>query len=476
MKIGESSVSLSLIFGILLALFGVIIGSGYLSKFLKDKLLVKIGVQEGGREAIATIVRYFTITLGFIIIPQAAGLDLSSLTLLAGGLGIGIGFGFQGLAQNFVSGFILLFERPVQVGDYVELGDLEGTIREISIRSTLLVNNDGIAIIVPNSDLVNHRIINWSYEDVKSRIHIPVRVAYGSDPVLVTEALLSAAHRESRVLSHPAPQVWLSNFGEDSMNFELLVWINKPKARLPIKSALNYIIQNELRCNNIRIPVTQRDLWIRNPEVLSSLFESVRSPQNLNGIEEVKFQGCSDNNPKNTPKLSLSNLLRQVVYFEKFTDIEIRNLIEKGYRQSVSSGQFIFHEGDPGDAFHIILSGAVEILAEKGNKYIRTLEAGDFFGELALIMGIPRSAAVRAVEPTILFVVSREVFQSFLLSYPQLADQMAEKLVERKQELIQRQQMLRELGILENDDLEHHPILWIRKRMQSLFGISNHNF
>ncbi|MFZ1025669.1 MAG: mechanosensitive ion channel domain-containing protein, partial [Limnoraphis robusta] len=227
-SLGGISVSISLIFTILVAFFAVIVGSRYVSNWLRDHLLTRLGFQEGTREAIATIFRYFTIMLAFIIVPQAAGLDLSSLAFLAGGLGIGIGFGFQGLAQNFVSGLILVFEQPVQVGDYIELGNLEGTIRKISIRSTIIVTNDGISIIVPNSDLVNHQIINWSYENMNSRIHIPVRVAYGSDPVLVTEALLAATQRESRILSYPPPQVWLRTFGEDSMNFELLVWIDKP--------------------------------------------------------------------------------------------------------------------------------------------------------------------------------------------------------------------------------------------------------
>lgn len=465
--LGEISVSLSLIFTILVAFFAVVVASRYLSNWLRDHLLARLGFQEGTREALATIFRYFTITLGFIIIPQAAGLDLSSLAFLAGGLGIGIGFGFQGLAQNFVSGLILVFEQPIRVGDYIELGDLEGTIRKISIRSTIVVTNDGISIIVPNSDLVNNRIINWSYENLNSRIHIPVRVAYGSDPVLVTEALLAASRRESRILSNPSPQVWLRSFGEDSMNFELLVWIDKPRFRLPIQSSLNFIIQNELYFKKIRIPVSQRDLWLRNPEDLKSVFESLNLNQSRKeGKNSTRINLSKE--PFYSPEdLSLRDLLKKVVYFENFSDLEILSLIEKGYRQTYYAEQFIFHEGDPGDAFHIILSGSVEIIAEKANKHIRDLYAGDFFGELSLLMGIRRSAGVRAKEKTILFVVSRNIFQTFLSSYPQLANQIADKLVERKQEFLERK---KELG-LSDEDLENNPLVWIRKRMRILFNI-----
>ncbi|MGF1491845.1 MAG: mechanosensitive ion channel domain-containing protein [Microcoleaceae cyanobacterium] len=471
-NLGGISISVSSIVVTLVALIFTIFISRYLSNWLRDKLLVRLGVKEGTREAIATIFRYFTIALAFIVVPQAAGLDIRSISFLAGGLGLGIGFGFQRLAQNFVSGLILLLEQPIKVGDYIELGNLEGTIRKISIRSTLLVTNDSITIIVPNSDLVDNRIVNWSHGNINSRIHLPIRVAYGSDPFLVKEVLLDAAQRESRVLSQPTPQVWLDSFGDHSINYELLVWIDQPRARLPIQSSLNYIIQNGLRQRRIEIPTAQRDLRIRNIEDLKGVFESARSapsePILKPEASPISEEESTNQYPEN---LSLKKLLREVVYFESFSDLELLNLIEKGCRQTFKNQAFIFREGDPGDAFHIILSGSVEVLSEKANKHIRDLYAGDFFGELALMMGIPRSASIRALETTVVFVVSRDVFQSFLSSYPKLADQIAQKLAERNQELMQRRQMLKDMGILDSSDLEHNPFVWIRKRMRLLFNI-----
>jgi len=475
-RLGEITISVSLIITVIISLLAVIFLARFVTNWLRDKLLVKWGFDEGSREAIATIFYYFMIALGFIIVPQACGLDIRSLTFLAGGLGIGIGLGFQGLVQNFVSGLILLLERPIKVGDYIEIEDLEGTIRKISIRATTILTNDGISIIIPNQSLVNGNIINWSYGNLNSRIHIQVPVSYGSDPVLVTEVLLAVARRESRVLSYPPPQVWLRTFGDSAINFELLVWIDQPKARLPIQSSLNYIIENELKKNNIIIPLPQRDLWIKNPEELRRAFNThpvtIDSPPQSQSFAIQTVENSQGLEIESTNHLSLRDLLRKVVYFEEFTDLEVLGLIEQGYRETIPPGEFIFHEGDPGDTFHIILSGSVEIISEKANKHIRNLQAGDFFGELGLIMGIPRTAAVRTLETTILFVVDRNVFHHFLSSYPQLADQIAEKLVERKQELVERQQFLREMGILgEEEDLDLNPLVWIRKRMKSLFGI-----
>lgn len=266
-RVGEITISVSLIITVIISLLVVIFFARLVTNWLRDKLLIKWGFDEGSREAIATIFYYFIISLGFIIVPQACGLDIRSLAFLAGGLGIGIGLGFQGLFQNFVSGLILLIERPVKVGDYIEIDDLEGNIKKISIRATTILTNDGISIIVPNQSLVNANIINWSYGNINSRIHIKVPVAYGSDPVLVTEVLLTVARQESRVLSYPAPQVWLRNFGDDCINFELLVWIDQPKARLPIQSALNYMIENAFKKTILLFPSPKEISGLKTPKL-----------------------------------------------------------------------------------------------------------------------------------------------------------------------------------------------------------------
>lgn len=485
--IEKTAISLGSICTLIFWVVVVILISRVFGNWLKRSLLVKLGLDAGSREAIATIVTYSTGTLSLVLVLQASGIDFNSLTFLAGGFGIGLGFAVQDLAKNFVSGLTLLLEQPMKIGDFIQLDDLSGIVHKISIRSTTIRTGEGISIIVPNLNFVTNKIINWNHQDPRSCITIPIGVAYESDPALVAEILLGAAYTEHRVLSDPSPEVQLRKFDGDSLDMELYVWITDPTAASSIISSLNFVIQHELRERDIKTPSRQRDLWFRNPEDLREVFrqinlangsgqsgkeaiapEQFQKPSDGQAFSPEQFQKPAEKAPK---PLALRDLLRKVSYFENFTDLEMLRLIEKGYRQLMNSQKFVFREDDPGDSFHIILSGSVEIIAEKTNKQLRILYAGDFFGELALLMGIPRTASVRTLENTTLFVVSRNGFQKLLASYPRLGDQIAEKLVERKQELIQRQQMLRELGLLDETDLENNPMVWIRNRMKTLFGV-----
>jgi small-conductance mechanosensitive channel len=461
---------------ILLAIFAFIVAR-LISEGIKRSLLVRMGLDRGSREAISTIISYILATLGCIIVLQGAGINLTSLTVLAGVVGIGFGFGLQNLASNFISGITLLLEHQIRVGDFIEIDSLLGTVENISIRSTIIKTIDGLFVIIPNIRFVETNIINWSYRDARSRLRIPVGVAYGTDPVIVTEALLVAARMEPNVLSHPSPKVWFRGFGDNALNFELLVWIDRPQESDAIKSAVNFSIDYELRHRSIEIPFPQRDLWLRNPQDLTKLFHQQSKdteisngvfPQNAKHSAEPKSNGGVSDSKKSGSKApnnwTLRDLLRRVTYFEQCTDLELRQLIEYGYRQLFPAGQVICKENDPGDSFYIILSGAVEVLYQKADRYIATLHEGEFFGEISLLLGTPRTATVRTTEDAILFVVERHDLQKLLVEQPNLADQIAQKLSER-------QQALRDLGLLEGDSLGQTPFVKIRKRIQVLFGI-----
>ena len=194
-------------------------------------------------------------------------MDLSGLTVVAGLLSVGIGFGLQNTASNFISGLILLFERPIKVGDWITVGEVSGDVREINLRSTTVITPDNISIIVPNSEFVSGRVVNWSHGERKIRVHIPVGVAYGSDVELVTRVLLEEAERHSGVMRTPAPKVWFTGFGDSSLNFELLAWIPEPTARPQVISDLNYAIDSAFRRNNVEIPFPQRDVHVRSGEL-----------------------------------------------------------------------------------------------------------------------------------------------------------------------------------------------------------------
>ncbi|MEG4572954.1 mechanosensitive ion channel [Microcoleus sp. N3A4] len=474
--VGDTHLSIGAIVKLLiLAIFTLIIAR-LISEGIKRSLLVRMGLDRGSREAISTIISYILATLGCILVMQGAGLDLTSLTVLAGVVGIGFGFGLQNLASNFISGLTLLFEHQIRVGDFIEIDSLLGTVETISIRSTIIKTIDGLFVIIPNIKFVETNIINWSYRDPRCRLHIPIGVAYGSDPVIVTEALLIAARMESNVLSHPSPKVWFCGFGDNALNFELLVWIDQPQESNAIKSAVNFLIDYEFRHRNIEIPFPQRDLWLRNPQELTKVFHDRKDdnsngklfPQNAKHSTELKSNSTvSDHKnpgPKSPNNWTLRDLLRRVTYFEQCTDLELRQLIEYGYRQLFPAGQVVCKENDPGDSFYIILSGTVEVLSQKAGQYIATLHEGEFFGEISLLLGTPRTATVKTSEDAILFVVERHDLQKLLREQPNLADQIAQKLSER-------QQALRDLGLLDGDSLEQTPLIKIRKRIQVLFGI-----
>lgn len=222
------------------------------------------------RYVLARILQYVVWLIGFVIALEALGFSLTTLTVVAGALGVGIGFGLQSVVGNFVSGVVLLFEQPIRIHDRVTVESVEGNVVGINFRSTTIVTNDNISIIVPNSQFINNSVINWSHGDPKVRIHVPVGVAYGSDVALVTETLLAVARETEGVLERPEPEVRFKEFGDSSLDFELLVWTDKAPLHLQLKSRLNYGIDAAFRRNGIQIPFPQRDVHLKSEPDLSS--------------------------------------------------------------------------------------------------------------------------------------------------------------------------------------------------------------
>ncbi|KOP26568.1 mechanosensitive ion channel protein MscS [Hapalosiphon sp. MRB220] len=266
-SLGQKSYSLTNILILIILLLGLIILAGTATNLLRSRLLSRMRISRGAQEAIAIICKYAFISFGTIVLLQIWGLDLSSLTIVASALGVGIGFGFQDIAKNFGSGIVLLFERPIQVGDFIEVGEYMGTVEHIGARSVVIRTLDRISIIVPNSRFLETEVINWSHHNPVSRIHLPVGVAYGSDVNLVKTALVEAATHHSEVLKLPKPQVFFKEFGDSSLNFELLVWIDKPHQQSPIKSDIYFLIEASLRKHKIEVPFPQRDLNMRTGDL-----------------------------------------------------------------------------------------------------------------------------------------------------------------------------------------------------------------
>lgn len=264
---GESRLSVGMILYLVLGSWLIIFLSRLISRLVVERILNKYGTDKGVSHAIGTIFRYIFIFVGLIVVIQATGIDLSALTILAGALGVGIGFGLQNVTNNFISGIIILFERPIKVGDRIELPELDnlaGDVVNISARSTTIITNDNIAILVPNSKFVSDTVINWSYNDANVRFNIPVGVSYKENPEVVKQILLSVALDHPGVHRVPRPEVIFEEYGDSSINFLLRVYtdeyIRKPKI---LKSELYFEIFKRFKEKGIEIPFPQRDVHVK---------------------------------------------------------------------------------------------------------------------------------------------------------------------------------------------------------------------
>ncbi len=235
-----------------------------LKNWIVERLLAKSKIDVGLRYTVGALIRYVVIAIGFTVILQTAGIDLSALAIVIGSLSIGIGLGLQNITNNFVSGLILLFERPIKVGDRIEFNEMNGEVLRISARATTIMTNDNIAVIVPNSELTSSPVINWSYPNRRIRFNFPIGVSYGSDPEFVKKILLEVAGNHAGVLKEPSADVLFNEFAESSLNFTLRVWtigyMDKPGV---LRSEINYQISKTFKEHGIEIPFPQRDVFIR---------------------------------------------------------------------------------------------------------------------------------------------------------------------------------------------------------------------
>jgi small-conductance mechanosensitive channel len=269
-KLGETGISLGTIIYFLLAFIFLSFVAKRIKLILVKRILVKANLDPGIAASIGTTTRFLILLIGTIIIIQSAGINLSTLSLLAGALGVGIGFGLQNITDNFISGIIILFEKPIKVGDRIEVGDVQGDVTSISVRATSVLTNDNISIIVPNSEFISQRVINWSHNDRNIRFRIPVGVSYNEDPAEVKAILLDVAHRSPHVLQKPSPLVLFDAYGDSSLNFELAVWTatHTDKPRI-LKSELYFEIFRQFKLKGIEIPFPQRDLHLRSSDLKS---------------------------------------------------------------------------------------------------------------------------------------------------------------------------------------------------------------
>ncbi|WP_226578037.1 mechanosensitive ion channel family protein [Halobacillus litoralis] len=279
--IGQVNITLFLIIiAVLIITFSYRL-SNTLNRHLLPFFFERHNLDKGIQFTLERVIHYIIMLVAVLVSLTTVGIDLSALTVFAGVLGVGIGFGMQNIASNFISGLILLFERPIKVGDRVLIDDVVGDVEKISMRATIVRTLENEHIIIPNSYFLEEKVVNRSFADSRLRLTIPIGVAYGTDVQKVKEILLKIAdtanQENSFVLDSPQPYVNFQGFGDSSLDFELFVWISNPKEVIRIKSELNFHVYEQLNKHGIEIPFPQRDLHIKSDH--TSLLNKHRNDQ-----------------------------------------------------------------------------------------------------------------------------------------------------------------------------------------------------
>jgi small-conductance mechanosensitive channel len=243
--------------------------SNIVRSVLEEDILNKMKLEKGLPHTISMMARYTLITIGIFLAVSAAGIPFSDFAIIFGAFGVGIGFGLQNIFNNLVSGLILLFERPIKIGDTIEVGQLMGNVRSIGIRSSNVRTFDGAEIIVPNGNLISNEVINWTLSDQTRRIEVIVGVSYSSDPHKVQEILLNVLSSHKEIVQNPEPNVYFRDLGESSLDFRMLCWTERFDQWVRIKSEIIFMVFDALKEANIEIPFPQRDLHVRsvNPNI-----------------------------------------------------------------------------------------------------------------------------------------------------------------------------------------------------------------
>lgn len=279
LSVGEDRLSLYMVVKGVVALTALIWIASVITRFVQSRVSRQENLTPSVRSLISQAVRIVFLFAAVMLAMNSVGIDLTAFAVLSGAIGVGIGFGLQAIFSNLVAGIILLLEQSIKVGDFVELeSGLTGEVREINIRSTRITTNDNVDILVPNSEFINDRVTNWTLRDNFKRTRIPFGVAYGTDKELVKQAALEAAENVPHMLTGRGakpPEVWLVNFGESSLDFELVVWIKPDSVKRPAKvhADYNWALETALAKHGIEIPFPQRDLHIRSGELPIKLTE-----------------------------------------------------------------------------------------------------------------------------------------------------------------------------------------------------------
>jgi small-conductance mechanosensitive channel len=264
-RFGQVGISLADVLAFIVTVWASVWVSKLLRFVIEEDVFPRLTLPRGVPQAISIGIHYVILLFGFFLAVAATGIELSKFTILAGAFGVGVGFGLQNVVNNFVSGLILLAERPVMPGDTVQIGELAGEVKRIGMRSSTVRTWQGAEVIVPNGNLISNEVINWTLSDKQRRLEIPVGVAYGTDTETVVGLLVEVGESHPDVLKHPPPHALFLGFGDSSLNFELRVWTAEFERFLRVKSEVTIAVEKALKEAGITIPFPQRDVYLKSP-------------------------------------------------------------------------------------------------------------------------------------------------------------------------------------------------------------------
>jgi small-conductance mechanosensitive channel len=380
---------------------------------------LEIPLKFRGKKPLPKITRDFILLLSyailvFIVLRLQSNINLVSLITTSAALTIVLGFAAQSLLSNFFFGLVLQLERPFDIGDWIQMGDYTGMVTSINWKSTKLLTRDQVIVYVPNSEITSRIFLNYSKPDRKVRSKVTIGLDYDAPPDLVKKVILDVLHHHQKVLKHPAPDVLLTNFGDSAILYEVRFWHENFSTEPKIKSEMNILIWYALKRHNIVIPFPIRSIHHAHEE---RAHQAARRERRCNDMVRMfeKVPVLSPLSPEERAKIA------HQVKIEPFGE-----------------GELIVRQQEAGDSLYIITRGTCEVLLESDSqqfKQVAILKKGDFFGEMSLLTGEPRSATVRAIEDTEVIVIQKDIFSEILTANSGISEYLGQVLAERQQQL-----------------------------------------
>ena len=382
-------------------------------------IALEIPLKIRGKKAIPRITRDFILLLCyailvFIVLRLQSNINLVSLVTTSAALTVVLGFAAQSLLSNFFFGLVLQIERPFDIGDWIQVGDVIGMVTSINWKSTKLLTRDKILVYVPNSEITGRIFLNYSKPDRKVRSKISIGLDYDAPPDQVKKVILDVLHRHQKLLKHPAPDILLTSFGDSAILYEIRFWHEKFSNEPRIKSEISILIWYALRRHDIAIPFPIRNIHHAHEERIHQAATHEHRCHNMVRMFE-KVPVLSPLSPEERA------LLARQVKVEPFGE-----------------GETIVRQQEAGDSLYIITKGTCEVLLESLDqpfKQVAVLKKGDFFGEMSLLTGEPRSATVRALEDTEVIMIQKDVFSEIISANSGISEYLGQVLAERQQQL-----------------------------------------